>query len=801
MTTPKISVCMPMFNASRYLRECIDSILAQTFTDFELLIADDGSTDNSVEIVESYTDPRIRLICRPHDYIATLNCLLSEARGEYIARMDADDVMLPNRLQLQVDYMDANPEVDVLGGGIIVFGDGLESQLNCIETVSMIEMIDSCALAHPTVLMRKATLQGLGLNYSPNHAYAEDYELWVRMLEAGCTIRNLNQPLIQYRRSKQQISTIHAQKQQELTTNIKRHAIRWMIHKTYEVLDTATDIRHSDCQLTVVIPFLNEGDDVVETVRSVRETAGMDVEIVIINDHSTDNYDYEKRLRPFCVRYYENSMRLGAALSKERGVQLSPTPYFIILDAHMRCLTPNWHKILVSKVKENPNTLFCCKTIPFIMDGNRPNSQPIRDNKAAYLTFIEDTYIPGIRWLEEVERSVPGLKPDEICAILGASYASSRQYWDLIHGMRGLLSFGCEEAYLSLKSWLAGNGCHYISGIIFSHKYRNNASYYLSNNTYVYNYLAICRVLLPQAFECRALIHARDNDIDSYVTATVYLEEMNPMLLEIRQWIKQTQLKDVQHIIDLNHCASAVQNKIDSVENLEFLKSVAERLTPSMSVGLLDGGATGQLLFLLLLVNIFPDLENRYEPYCQKLYGQMNQTVDCHLKEYSIKSGITGIGIGLVQMKQFGLIEDSVEETLKQIDRQLNELSPCRIRDDSFASGIGGILCYAVTRLSVSSQSHCFEPEFISELQKAAQRLVSIKCDLRTTLFAAQFLKISGTGEGAFKQLTPMDINKPNRFIPQEPSLWLMDGANILGYATEIAYLKYLCNKYEKKQI
>ncbi len=79
MTTPKISVCMPMFNASRYLRECIDSILAQTFTDFELLIADDGSTDNSVEIVASYTDPRIRLIRRPHDYIATLNCLLTDS--------------------------------------------------------------------------------------------------------------------------------------------------------------------------------------------------------------------------------------------------------------------------------------------------------------------------------------------------------------------------------------------------------------------------------------------------------------------------------------------------------------------------------------------------------------------------------------------------------------------------------------------------------------------------------------------------------------------------------------------------
>lgn len=116
--SPSISVCMPMFNASRYLRESIDSVLAQTFADFEFLIADDGSTDDSVDIVESYSDPRIRLIKRPHDYIATLNFLLAEARGKYIARMDADDVMLPHRLKTQFDYMEAHPGVDLLGGNI-----------------------------------------------------------------------------------------------------------------------------------------------------------------------------------------------------------------------------------------------------------------------------------------------------------------------------------------------------------------------------------------------------------------------------------------------------------------------------------------------------------------------------------------------------------------------------------------------------------------------------------------------------------------------------------------------------------
>lgn len=113
---PLVSVCMPMYNASAYLRECIDSILCQTFGDFELLIADDGSTDESRYIVRSYDDPRIRLIENEHDYIGSLNLLLKEARGKYIARMDADDIMVSFRLEAQFGYMERHVEVDVLGG-------------------------------------------------------------------------------------------------------------------------------------------------------------------------------------------------------------------------------------------------------------------------------------------------------------------------------------------------------------------------------------------------------------------------------------------------------------------------------------------------------------------------------------------------------------------------------------------------------------------------------------------------------------------------------------------------------------
>ena len=125
---------MPMFNASPYLRECIDSVLAQTYADFELLIVDDGSEDDSVDIIRSYTDSRIRLIERRHDYIASLNCLFDEARGTFVAHMDADDVMKPDRLKAQLIYLETHPEIDILASqmdnfqGLPLSGAGLSEE-------------------------------------------------------------------------------------------------------------------------------------------------------------------------------------------------------------------------------------------------------------------------------------------------------------------------------------------------------------------------------------------------------------------------------------------------------------------------------------------------------------------------------------------------------------------------------------------------------------------------------------------------------------------------------------------------
>ena len=118
-----------MYNAALFIKNCIDSVLAQSFHDFELLIVDDESTDNSCDIVNSIRDNRVRLIRNKHDYVGSLNMLLDEARGKYIARMDADDVMYPNRLAIQCEYMENHPNVDVVGGRMTAFKQSIKEPL------------------------------------------------------------------------------------------------------------------------------------------------------------------------------------------------------------------------------------------------------------------------------------------------------------------------------------------------------------------------------------------------------------------------------------------------------------------------------------------------------------------------------------------------------------------------------------------------------------------------------------------------------------------------------------------------
>lgn len=219
-----------MYNASAYLQECIDSILNQTFSDFELLIVDDSSTDNSRDIIRSYNDPRIRLIENSHDSSGSLNLLLSEAKGQYIARMDADDIMLPDRLEVQYACMEAHPEVDILGGGMYYLGDP-DRVLANNGVVTVDDLLAFNCIANPTTMMRRDSIRKANLQYCEKFKYAEDYHFWVQAAMAGLYIVNWRRPVLKYRISSGQISAVHRLEQDQRAQEIQQELRGWLARR------------------------------------------------------------------------------------------------------------------------------------------------------------------------------------------------------------------------------------------------------------------------------------------------------------------------------------------------------------------------------------------------------------------------------------------------------------------------------------------------------------------------------------------------------------------------------------------
>lgn len=198
---PKVTVLMPVYNGEKYLREAIESILDQTFTDFEFLIINDGSTDGSVGIVESYKDRRIRLVHNEKNLglIASLNRGMELARGEYIARMDCDDISLPLRLEKQVVFMDAHPEIGVCGSWAKVIDENgnVNGSIKALTGKSIKRLCwRPSPFIHPTCIIRSSLLKEN--RYSEGYPHAEDYELWLR-LSKKTVFFNLKDYLLYYR--------------------------------------------------------------------------------------------------------------------------------------------------------------------------------------------------------------------------------------------------------------------------------------------------------------------------------------------------------------------------------------------------------------------------------------------------------------------------------------------------------------------------------------------------------------------------------------------------------------------------
>lgn len=227
-----ISINMPVYNAQKYVADAIKSVLEQTFSDFEFIIMDDGSTDATLDIINSFSDNRIVLIRNEHNFVETLNRGLDRSGGKYIVRMDADDLMHIDRLDIQYAFMEKNPEIDICSSWMQCF-----NAMGDVETGTCVCGYISDPLMHflktnfvfnPTCMIRKEFIDKNALRYH-TYRYGGDFKFWCDAAKLGARFYVDSQLLHYYRLSDQQVSHAHKEEQIRNTLEIKKEVILSLI--------------------------------------------------------------------------------------------------------------------------------------------------------------------------------------------------------------------------------------------------------------------------------------------------------------------------------------------------------------------------------------------------------------------------------------------------------------------------------------------------------------------------------------------------------------------------------------------
>jgi len=404
INNPSVSVVMSVYNGSKYLESSIKSVLSQTFQDFEFIIINDASTDNTEEILKRFNDPRIKIAANPENLGLTisLNKGISLSKGRYIARMDADDISHPLRFEKQVDYLDKNQQCITLGTWI-GFIDDTGSIFNIWKTSKKSETIKkellvSNAIGHGSAMIRSAALKRIG-GYNEIFHYAQDYDLWLRLSEIG-DLQNLPEELYYLRFWPNSISVSKKKIQDEYAALARREALRRSGQETGIAYSPLKKCSLSDSlKITVVLPTYNRPDILARCLEGfVQQTVPKShFEVVVVDDGSSPPVRgvVENFLNKLNIIYhYQQNSGLAAArnlcIEKARAKLLSlhdddDIPKHDYLE---RCILfhekyPNKNDILLAQVVPHPK-LERTPILEWMFDGSNgiigfPDPQIIHD--------------------------------------------------------------------------------------------------------------------------------------------------------------------------------------------------------------------------------------------------------------------------------------------------------------------------------------------------------------------------------------------------------------------------------------
>lgn len=303
-------------------------------------------------------------------------------------------------------------------------------------------------------------------------------------------------------------------------------------------------------ELTVIIPFLNEGEEIKNTVDSIRTTTNHNVHIILINDCSTDCYDYQKISKSYNCKYINHTERQGVANSRNEGVNQCQTRYFLLLDGHMRFYEKDWDNHLLELLKKYPRALLCgrSKELRFnekneIIDTVEPKTY------GAYIEIFGKSFF-NAAW--NYCDNQPFAHLSEIPCILGATYAMSKDYWQLLRGVEGLLTYGTDEELLSMKVWLEGGKCLLVKDWIVGHIYRNRFPYQIYDKEIIYNKLYVIELLLPYK-EKSALFRQMKNAYGQiFSEAYILLQQNYKHIIEMKEYLQKIANRPIDEFIHFN---------------------------------------------------------------------------------------------------------------------------------------------------------------------------------------------------------------------------------------------------------
>lgn len=306
-------------------------------------------------------------------------------------------------------------------------------------------------------------------------------------------------------------------------------------------------------KLTAVISFLNEGEEVGRTVESVLQFADGKVDVIVINDGSSALYDYEEMLAPYPdVTYIRNEKRKGVAACRDMGVEMAKTPYFLLLDSHMRFYHAGWVDRITDLLDEDDRRILCCQTKALVKDES-DEIVPLRVKTAygARINLTDESCLLDPKWRCGDDPNPEATVVDVPC-VLGATYAGSRRYWKYLRGYEGLRFYGLEEPYISMKAWLEGGRCQLIKDIEVGHIYRTRSPYRVANDEIMYNRMLIASLLLPDDLKARVFDACRRQNEMVYQQVKELLAENTAKIDELKDYCRSVRQKDFDFIKMMN---------------------------------------------------------------------------------------------------------------------------------------------------------------------------------------------------------------------------------------------------------